>query len=370
LKKINPNSGERKYMTQKSEKLQVHYVPVGQLKAADYNPRVWNKETTAQLTESIKRYGLVDPLVVNGAKNRKGIVIGGHFRLHVAKRLGYKEMPVVYINIPDIKKEQELNLRLNRNLGDWDYKLLAEFDADLLKDVGFNSEDLDDIFGIDETPEQFDLEKELRKLDITKVKVKKGDVYEIADCRIMNGDSTVETDMLKLMDGKKADMCMTDPPYLLNYLKGKKKNGKVTEGFGLKPALLTDQEPGLPIIPCIPESINCFSFSDSSACSLGASSIVPVSGRIFCSMGLSLVGGTSGVMLSISGVGSGAWVSGKFSSKLGTTSESVVGAGSAGCGSGSTIGVLSGTTSTGTSWAKDASGVIKNKKANKLAVNF
>jgi DNA modification methylase len=99
--------------------------------------------------------------------------------------------------------------------------------------VGFSSEDLDEIFDAGETPEVFDLEAELKKLDIQKVNVKKGDVYEIAGCRVMNGDSTVEADVLKLMNGQKADMCLCDPPYILDYLHGKKKKN-ATAGFGLK----------------------------------------------------------------------------------------------------------------------------------------
>lgn len=92
-------------------------VNVNDLKAADYNPRRWPDASIANLTESIKRYGLVDPLLANSAINRKNILIGGHFRLHVAKQLGYTSVPIVYIDIPDIEKEKELNLRLNANLG-------------------------------------------------------------------------------------------------------------------------------------------------------------------------------------------------------------------------------------------------------------
>lgn len=94
-------------------------VKVGDLKPSTYNPRTWSDETTKQLTESIQQFGLVDPLLVNGAAERKNIVIGGHFRLKVAKDLGFKEVPVVYLDIPDEVKEKELNLRLNKALGDW-----------------------------------------------------------------------------------------------------------------------------------------------------------------------------------------------------------------------------------------------------------
>jgi len=214
-------------------KLNIQYLPINDLRPAGYNPRKWDQVAIEQLTESIKRFGLVDPFVVNSAPERKNILIGGHFRWKVAKDLGFTEVPVVYANIPEIEREKELNLRLNRNTGDWDWKLLADFDQSFLSDVGFSSEDLDLIFDLD-IPEVFDLEKELRKLDITKIDTRKGDIYQLGENRLMCGDSTVEVDMLKLMDSRKADLCLTDPPYILDYLHGKSKHGKATEGFGAK----------------------------------------------------------------------------------------------------------------------------------------
>ncbi len=215
------------------ENLAIVQVPISELKASDYNPRKWNEDAIKHLTESIKRFGLVDPIIANCAKDRKNVVIGGHFRLKVAKDLKFTEIPTVYLNIPDPEKEKELNIRLNKNTGDWDWDLLSEFSEDVLTDIGFDSEQLDDIFHVEENPEKFDLEKELKKLEIGKIKVKKGDRYQLGDHILYCGDSTVEEDILNLMKGEKADMCFTDPPYILDYLKGKKKN-KSTEGFGYK----------------------------------------------------------------------------------------------------------------------------------------
>ena len=207
-------------------KLQIQQVAINELNPSSYNPRKWDEATVANLKESIKRFGLVDPIIVNSAPDRRNIVIGGHFRLAVAKQLGYKEMPVVYINIPDIAKEKELNLRLNQNTGEWDWNLLADFDESFLTNVGFSSEELDDIFGIEDTPEQFDLQKELQKLDITHIEIQKGDILKLGESRLMCGDSTIDEDILRLMGNEKADMCFTDPPYILDYLHGKKKHGE------------------------------------------------------------------------------------------------------------------------------------------------
>jgi len=219
----------------KNNNLKIINVPVKDILVADYNPRTWNEDQIQALTESITRFGLVDPIICNSAPERMNVCIGGHFRLKIAKKLGYTEVPLVYVDIPNLEKEKELNLRLNKNTGSFDLKLLASFDKAFLDDVGFSSEDIDTIFAVDPTPEEFDLKKELEKMDIKDVKVQKGDVYEIDGSYLMCGDSTIESDVLKLMHGAKADMVMTDPPYILDYLKGKtKQKDGVTTGFGAK----------------------------------------------------------------------------------------------------------------------------------------
>lgn len=216
------------------QELQIHYVPVEELKQYEKNPRQWSNEATEQLKQSIEKFGVVDALVVNMAKGREGVILGGNFRYEIFKKMGIEKVPTVWVNIEDPKREAELCVRLNKNQGEFDFKLLAEFDESLLKDIGFSSEELDDIFEIESEPEQFDLNKELEKLNIKQIEMKKQDVWQLGESRLMVGDSTVEADMLKLLGNEKADMCFTDPPYILDYLRGKKKNGKPTEGFGYK----------------------------------------------------------------------------------------------------------------------------------------
>src|SRR4030042_3338271 len=217
-----------------TQNIEIVSVSVSDLRPADYNPRKWDDSAKEQLKRSIEKFGLVDPIICNGAKERHNIIIGGHFRLTVAKEMGVTAVPVVYVHVADIEGEKELNLLLNHATGEFDLELRAEFDEKLLVDVGFTSEEIDDIFPDDENPEVFDLEAELKKLNIENVSVQKGDVYELNGSRLMCGDSTGETDGLKLFGDTRADMCLTDPPYLLDYLKGKKKAGEATEGFGLK----------------------------------------------------------------------------------------------------------------------------------------
>ncbi|MCX6753251.1 MAG: DNA methyltransferase [Candidatus Nomurabacteria bacterium] len=219
----------------RNENLTIVQVPLVDLKLTEYNPRKWNDTQKQELKDSITRFGVVDPIIVNSAESRKNIILGGHFRFSVLQELGYTKVPVVYLNIPDLEKEKELCIRLNKNQGEFDMDLLAKFDESFLKDLGFGSVDLDKVFEEDDEEEQFDLAKELAKLGIDNIVAAKGDVYDLDGSRLMCGDSTIEADMLKLCGENKIDMVMTDPPYILDYLHGKtKKNGEAVTGFGAK----------------------------------------------------------------------------------------------------------------------------------------
>ena len=166
---------------------------------------------------------------------RDGVILGGNLRYEVLKKLGYETVPVVYITIDDPAREAELIIRLNKNVAEFDIAALADYDEKLLKEIGFTSEEIDEIFPVEENPEVFDLQKELDKLDIKNIDIKHGDRFEFKGYGIvMCGNSMIAADMLALMDGELADMCFTDPPYILNYLVGKKKHGETTKGFGLK----------------------------------------------------------------------------------------------------------------------------------------
>ena len=197
------------------QRLQITDVKISNLKAAIYNPRKWSASAISSLKDSIKIFGIVDPIIVNAASARKNIVIGGHMRLQAAISLGIKEVPVVYLNIPNIAKEKELNLRLNRNQGEWDFKLLAEFDEALLKQIGFESAELDRIFEVAVEEDKYDAAKEYAK--IKKPKARRGDVYQLGAHRLMCGDSTSAKDFAALMQGALARLIFTDPPYNVDY---------------------------------------------------------------------------------------------------------------------------------------------------------
>lgn len=210
------------YNKKEDKKINISYIDITKLKAATYNPRVWSEAATAKLTESIKRFGLVDPLIVNSAPTRKNIIIGGHFRFEVAKKLGIKKVPVVYVSVADIKREQQLNLRLNRDTGDWDYDLLKSFDMDLLLDVGFDDSDLSVIWDEALTVEndEFNTEDELSK--IKSIKTKPGNIYKLGTHILGCGDAKDTVFVDKLIGQLQVDMVYLDPPYniSLNYNNG------------------------------------------------------------------------------------------------------------------------------------------------------
>lgn len=210
--------------------MKIEQVPIKDLKPSAYNPRKWDEKALADMSESITRFGLVDPLIVNGAPERKNVVIGGHLRLTVAQKLGFTEVPVVYLSIPEIEREQELNLRLNKNLGSWDEELLKAFDTGLLLDVGFTPDELNAFFDdvLDVSEDSFDVEKELAA--ITTPETKPGDIYELGDHRLICGDSLDPKVVEKLMGEEKAHMIYCDPPYNigLDYRKGIGAKGAYT----------------------------------------------------------------------------------------------------------------------------------------------
>jgi ParB family chromosome partitioning protein len=130
-------------------------VSVSDLKEAEYNPRRATRKQFDDLAKSITTFGFVEPIVVNKNPDRKNVIVGGHFRFKVAKSLNYKTVPCVFIDVP-LEKEMELNLRLNKNSGEFDRDMLANLDRELLFDVGFHPLELNAIYepSVADMPEQ------------------------------------------------------------------------------------------------------------------------------------------------------------------------------------------------------------------------
>ena len=129
--------------------MQIVQKKIKDLIPAEYNPRRLTKEQGEHLKRSLQNFDIVEPAVINTHKDRKNIIIGGHQRIKIAKQLKYKEFPCVEVNLP-LEKEQELNIRLNKNTGEFDFDILANnFDVLDLVDWGFDFDD----FGMDGEPD-------------------------------------------------------------------------------------------------------------------------------------------------------------------------------------------------------------------------
>lgn len=123
-------------------KMEIVYKPIDDLIPSEYNPRKCSPKEYEDIKASIKRFGLVDPAIINIHPTRTNIIVGGHRRTEVAKDLGYTEMPCIEVNLP-FDSEKELNVRLNKNTASFDEnKLSMHFTKDFLKEVGFFESEL------------------------------------------------------------------------------------------------------------------------------------------------------------------------------------------------------------------------------------
>lgn len=201
---------------------------IEELRPWEKNPRKFNEKQKIRLKESLEKFNLAEPIIIN----KDGTVIGGHFRLKVLKEMGVEEVDV---RVPDRllseKEVEELNLRLNKNLGEWDWDLLANFNEELLKNVGFEDEELDEIFGL-EVDDEFDVEKELNKiLENKERRCKEGDLWQLGEHRLYIGNATDRKSWEKVLGEERFDFLFTDPPYKIAYTQ---RLGKVKTKEGMK----------------------------------------------------------------------------------------------------------------------------------------
>jgi len=209
---------------------------VKDLLPADYNPRKDLKPGDPEyekLKRSIEQFGYVEPVIWN---EKTGRVVGGHQRLKVLTDMGITEVDVVVVDM-DTEKEKALNIALNKISGEWDTEKLALVIADLqgtdfdVSLTGFDPEELEDLFrddvkgGVKE--DDFDVEAELKKPTFSKA----GDLWLLGEHRLFCGDSTKPETFDLLMNGKKANLVVTDPPYNVDYKgsAGKIKNDSMAE---------------------------------------------------------------------------------------------------------------------------------------------
>lgn len=191
--------------------LKIEYMTLDKLKPYEKNARKHKEADLSTIKASITEFGMSDPIGVWGKDN---IIVEGHGRYFACKELGIDKVPVIHLDHLTDEQRRAYALAHNKTaeMSEWDMELLTDeaesiFNIDL-SDFGF---DLSDI----EEEETEIIEDEVPE-EVEPV-AKMGDIWQLGRHRLMCGDSTSITDVEKLMNGNKADMVFTDPPYGYNY---------------------------------------------------------------------------------------------------------------------------------------------------------
>ena len=216
--------------------MEIKELSLKELKPAAYNPRKKLKKGDKEyekIKQSLLKFGYVDPIIVNNDMT----VIGGHQRLTVLKDLDYETAKCVIVDLPK-EDEKALNIALNKITGQWDEALLADLLLDLQESdfnldlTGFEPPEIDDILSNvhdkELSEDEFDVEEELKKPTLSR----HGDIWQLGKHRVICGDSTKVETYKQLLDDRKANLVVTDPPYNVDVEEtaGKILNDNMSDG--------------------------------------------------------------------------------------------------------------------------------------------
>jgi len=216
--------------------MEIKELSLKELKPAAYNPRKKLKKGDKEyekIKQSLLKFGYVDPIIVNEDLT----VIGGHQRLTVLKDLDYETAKCVIVDLPK-EDEKALNIALNKITGQWDEALLADLLLDLQESdfnldlTGFEPPEIDDILSNvhdkELSEDEFDVEEELKKPTLSR----HGDIWQLGKHRVICGDSTKVETYKQLLDDRKANLVVTDPPYNVDVEEtaGKILNDNMSDG--------------------------------------------------------------------------------------------------------------------------------------------
>ena len=183
-------------------------ISIKEIKSNPNNPRIIKDDKFAKLVQSLKdlpEMASVRPIVVNTDM----VVLGGNMRLKAMKEAGWKEVPVEIVDW-DEDKQRQFIIKDNVGFGEWDWDMLnTEWDTNQLSDWGLDVPE----FKVEAEAEEDDYQMP----DEVKTDIVLGDLFEIGEHRLLCGDSTDSDAVARLMDGEKADMVFTDPPYGVDY---------------------------------------------------------------------------------------------------------------------------------------------------------
>ena len=179
---------------------------IADLIPAPYNPRQSTAKQEKHLKESLEKFGMVEPIIFN---KQTGYIVGGHFRVRELKKLGIKEIECVIVDLNEAD-EKELNIRLNANTGSWDWDTLAnDWEVVDLEAWGLEIPQFDnEAEELEASEDDYDVPEGGIETDIVI-----GDLFEIGEHRLLCGDSTDSDAVARLMNGEKAEILFTSPPY-------------------------------------------------------------------------------------------------------------------------------------------------------------
>lgn len=198
--------------------MEIKTVKTSELKPHPKNPRIHPESAINKLAESIKEFGWTSPILVS----EDGYILTGHARIKAAEKAGIKEVPVIYLPLAGSKAEAYMiaDNKLQDET-DWDYlklkDLLAEIDTGEfdIGITGFDEQEIEDLMNKLYMPDENEKDDEVPEVCQEPV-TKLGDLYKLGEHRLLCGDATKTSDIERLMDGQKADMVFTDPPYGMN----------------------------------------------------------------------------------------------------------------------------------------------------------
>jgi site-specific DNA-methyltransferase (adenine-specific) len=204
--------------------MRAEVVKISEVKVNPNNPRLIKDDKFAKLVQSIKdlpQMLAIRPIVVNADM----IVLGGNMRLKACKEAGLKEVPIIIADNLTEEQQREFLIKDNVSGGEWDWQMLAnDWDTEQLNDWGLDIPNFEPEQVLEAVEDEFEVPEGGIETDIVL-----GDLFEIGEHRLLCGDSTDSDAVGKLMDGKKADMVFTDPPYGVSYVGGVIHGNKINK---------------------------------------------------------------------------------------------------------------------------------------------
>jgi DNA modification methylase len=187
------------------------------------NPRVIKDDKFKKLVQSIKDFPEmleIRPIVVNNEM----MILGGNMRLKAIQEIGIKEVPIIKAENLTEQQQREFLIKDNVGFGEWDWDALAnDWDPAELNEWGLDVPNMD-LTELEAEEDDFDVDADGIETDIVL-----GDLFEIGEHRLLCGDSTDSDAVARLMDGQKADMVFTDPPYGVSYVGGVIHGNKINK---------------------------------------------------------------------------------------------------------------------------------------------